>query len=196
MTEEATCMSCAERGTMGYACDSDCPEINCVNKIPEARWHETKQTFLFPDSKVQVVRGEPLDNSGKGLLVTRPIQDREIVAVFGNTASIDNASPAGEAFNCIRDSLLRTTTPQRQLQYSVLGTVEGEDNTTKEVWIIPRADADLTWEQLRGKRIKGGHSLEQLLHLQGPPGKGHLANHVCCQQHKNLAIEVVQIRYS
>ena len=43
---------------------------------------------------------------------------------------------------------------------------------------------------------KGVKSLAELLHSHGPPGKGHLANHVCCETHKNLAIEVVQIRYS
>jgi hypothetical protein len=185
---------------MGYACSADCTEIDCINRIPEASWHEAKQTFIFPDSKVQVVRGEPLDDSNKGLLVTRPIKDKELVAVFGSTASFDNVSPAGKAFNSIRDSLLRATSYQRQLQYSVFGTIEaqeGEDGKTndKEVWIVPRADADLALEQLRAKRIHGGQSLDQLLRLHGPLGKGHLANHVCCEEHRNLAIEVVQIRY-
>ena len=201
MTEEASRMSCKERSVMGYACSADCTEIDCINRIPEASWHEAKQTFIFPDSKVQVVRGEPLDDSNKGLLVTRPIKDKELVAVFGSTASFDNVSPAGKAFNSIRDSLLRATSYQRQLQYSVFGTIEaqeGEDGKTndKEVWIVPRADADLALEQLRAKRIHGGQSLDQLLRLHGPLGKGHLANHVCCEEHRNLAIEVVQIRYS
>ena len=137
-------MTCVARRTFGFACDSTCSESNCINKIPEAVWDSDGRTFCFPDSKVQVVRGDPLDSSSKGLLVTHPIHDGEIVAVFGNTTAIGYDSPAGAAFNHIRDTLLRASTPQRQLQYSVLGRIEKDDGKCEQVWIIPRADADLT----------------------------------------------------
>jgi len=80
---------------------------SCINKIPEAIWSDDKQAFCFPNSKVQVVRGDPLDKSNKGLLVTHSIKKGEIVAVFGNTTAIDYGSPAGGAFNRIRNALLK-----------------------------------------------------------------------------------------
>jgi len=198
MADEAKPMPCGERRAFGFACDSTCSEANCINKIPEAVWYSDKQAFCFPDSKVQVVRGDPLDRSNKRLLVTHSIQDGEIVAVFGNTTAISCGSLTGAAFSRIRNTLLRASTPQRQMQYSVLGHVENDAGKREQVWIIPRADADLAWKQLSNmsKKGKGDQSLEEFLHSPGPPGKGHLANHVCCKQHKTLAIEVVQIKYS
>jgi len=188
-------VNCRDRHVFGFACDSTCSDANCINKIPEAIWSEDKQAFCFPNSKVQVVRGDPLDKSKKGLIVSHSIQNGEIVAVFGNTTAISYGSPAGGAFNRIRSALLRASTPQRQLQYSVLGQVENDDGKSERVWVIPRADADLAWKQLRNmsRKGKGEESLAKLLHSQGPPGKGHLANHVCCKRHSNLNIEVVRI---
>jgi len=88
LADEAESMTCDERRLFGFACDSTCSDASCINKIPEAIWSDEKQSFCFPNSKVQVVRGDPLDKSNKGLLVTHSINEGEIVAVFGNTTAI------------------------------------------------------------------------------------------------------------
>ena len=133
MADEVESMNCDERRVFGFACDSTCSDASCINKIPEAIWSDDKQAFCFPNSKVQVVRGDPLDKSNKGLLVTHSIKKGEIVAVFGNTTAIGYGSPAGAAFNRIRNALLCASTPQRQLQYSVLGRVENNDSKNEHV---------------------------------------------------------------
>ena len=86
----------------------------------------------------------------------------------------------------IRSELDQKAVSSNRPQYTLKGQVLGADDVMEPAYVVPSEDI-AAWKQITTKP-----ALLAALRKQGSSdGVGHLANHCCCQKHRNAVLEMV-----
>ena len=136
--------------------------------------------------KAPVIMCTAQGQQGVGLKATESINEGEIIAHFGRAVAISGLELVHE-MDRIGSELDQKAVSSNRPQYTLKGQVLGADDVMEPAYVVPSEDI-AAWKQFTTKP-----ALLAALRKQGSSdGVGHLANHCCCQKHRNAALEMVR----
>ena len=158
---------CAMRKIEGRLCLKGC---RCGNGLP---------------LNTSVIMCTAQGQQGVGLQATESIAEDVIIAHFGQAVAISDLKLVHE-MDRIRNELDRKAVSSNQPQYTLKGQVLTAEDDMEPAYVVPSEDI-AAWRTLTTKP-----ALRAALSQQGSSdGVGHLANHCCCQKHRNAKLEMV-----
>ena len=122
------------------------------------------------------------EDVGRYLVVTRDIQQGEIITGFGSTAITSTTSEEGHELETLQKHAWQSDSG-KQFQY----TYRARYSENEGVWIVPPPDIDFILSQCHpSAALRQGLSRRSTL-----GGGGFLAEHSCCGIHRNSKIELI-----